>query len=106
MDDDTSRWSRRLDFDWHFLKLLVFHFFRREEEGIICITAEEMKGKFGHSAFMIYHALLTSEGDVKSISDIVFEDSDALHSTADHFLNNMEGNGARITQLTDAESRA
>ena len=63
MDDDTSRWSRRLDFDWHFLKLSVFHFFRREEEGIICITAEEMKGKFGHSAFMIYHALLICEGD-------------------------------------------
>ena len=50
--------------------------------------------------------VVTSEGDVKSISDIVFEDSDALHSTADHFLNNMEGNGARITQLTEAESRA
>ena len=53
---------------------------------------------------MIYHALLICEGDVKLISDIVFEDSDALHSTADHFLNNMEGNGARITQLTEAES--
>ena len=104
MDDDTSRWSRRLDFDWHSLKLSVFHFNRREEEGIICITAEEMKRKFGHSAFMIYHALLTSKGDVKSISDIVFEDSDALHSTADQFFNNMEGNGAKITQLTEAES--
>ena len=63
-----------------------------------------MKGKFGHSAFTIYHALLTSEGDVESISDIVFEDSDALHSTTDQFFNNMEGNGARIMQLTEAES--
>ena len=40
----------------------------------------------------------------KSIYGIVFVDSDALHSTADQFFNNMEGNGARITQLTEAES--
>ena len=49
---------------------------------------------------------LICRGDVKTISDIVFVDSDALHSTADQFFNNMEGNGARITQLTEAESRA
>ena len=53
--------------DWQFSKLSDFHIFRREEEEIIWIIAERMKGKFGHSAFMIYHALLTCEGGVKSI---------------------------------------
>ena len=61
-----------------------------------------MKGKYGHLAFMKQHALC--DGDVKSIYDIVFVDSDALHSTADQFLDNMEGNGAMITRLTGAES--
>ena len=32
-----------------------------------CIEAEKRRKKFRHSAFMIYHALLTCEGGVKSI---------------------------------------
>ena len=38
--------------NWHFLKLSVFHISRREEEVIICITAEIIEGKYGHLAFM------------------------------------------------------
>ena len=36
--------------NWHFSKLSAFQISRREEGGIMCITAERMKGKFGHSA--------------------------------------------------------
>ena len=48
--------------------------------------------------------VLNMQRRCKTIYDIAFVDSDALHSTADQFFNNMEGNGAKITQLTEAES--
>ena len=50
--------------DWQFSRLSVFQISRREEGGIMCITAERMKGKFGHSAIMNYHALFGGDAEV------------------------------------------
>ena len=108
-DDDASRWSRKLDFDWHFLKLSVFHISRREEGGIMHFEAESRKERL--DIRLVYFlanrrqcALLCGgDADIDVLQNFV--DSVALHSTADQFLDNMEGNGAMITQLTEAELR-